>query len=303
MDALSPMKVLSPEASKVSLKDHVHNDVKLRLQKLGRLGKNSIVQELNASSDPFQTISDLQSSFSFGEKYARAEAGLKFLDAIGSSRPDLYRTTYDKMKQQLTGSLDHLNESGLLLMLDETINFLSFDDLKQVPISIIKKLRNNIPVKYLNHLASKSLLKDLPLYVRQNSWEVNNAVFAKAIEGPTKEILKKLISNEESGNSMTLKKANVPAIGIIVTYIGQSERLFVSFANQCAAKQMSSGCGEGEAWGGKFRGFIDDVTLYWWCLDSWGSALDSSSLLLSYHVISLASPMTNILISTLKHIY
>ena len=35
----------------------------------------------------------------------------------------------------------------------------------------------------------------------------------------------------------------------------------------------------------------------------WGSALDSSDLLLSYyHLTSLASPMTIILISTLKHI-
>ena len=33
----------------------------------------------------------------------------------------------------------------------------------------------------------------------------------------------------------------------------------------------------------------------------WSGALDSSDLLLSYSTISLSSPMTNILISTLKH--
>ena len=33
----------------------------------------------------------------------------------------------------------------------------------------------------------------------------------------------------------------------------------------------------------------------------WGSALDSSNLLLSYHVVSLASHITTILISTLQH--
>jgi hypothetical protein len=33
----------------------------------------------------------------------------------------------------------------------------------------------------------------------------------------------------------------------------------------------------------------------------WSAALDSSGVLLSYHVLLLASPITNILISTLKH--
>ena len=35
----------------------------------------------------------------------------------------------------------------------------------------------------------------------------------------------------------------------------------------------------------------------------WSGALDSSSVLQSYSIASLASPMTNILISTLKHTY
>jgi len=42
--------------------------------------------------------------------------------------------------------------------------------------------------------------------------------------------------------------------------------------------------------------------LYWWCLVScfmWSGALDSSGILLSHPIMPLASPMTNILISTL----
>ena len=43
------------------------------------------------------------------------------------------------------------------------------------------------------------------------------------------------------------------------------------------------------------------ILVYWWCLFIWIGALDSSGFLLSYPLMPLASPMTNILISPLKY--
>ena len=61
---------------------------------------------------------------------------------------------------------------------------------------------------------------------------------------------------------------------------------------------------------GKFGGVIELWGYYFILLVScfmWSAALDSSGVLLSYSIVSLASPITNILISTSfkhnKHIY
>jgi hypothetical protein len=62
------------------------------------------------------------------------------------------------MKEKLESQLSKItDESKLLVMLRETIPFMAIRDLKQIPISIIKRL-HQIPPEYLNYLAKRNYL-------------------------------------------------------------------------------------------------------------------------------------------------
>jgi hypothetical protein len=62
------------------------------------------------------------------------------------------------MKEKLELQLAKITEeSKLLIMLKETMPFMAIKELKQIPISIIKRL-NNLPPEFLNALARRNNL-------------------------------------------------------------------------------------------------------------------------------------------------
>jgi hypothetical protein len=143
-------------------------------------GRRKIESLLFNSLDPYQSIAEIQSSYSLN--FPRASPALSFLDVLQCSRSSVYQNLLDNLKGRLDNQLNSMtDESKLLVMLEETITFMSNRDLKQVPISIIKRL-SNVPEKFLNFLAKNGFLMDVPLNVRRKAWEINIPLFNEAID-------------------------------------------------------------------------------------------------------------------------
>lgn len=124
--------------------------------KIDEAGRRQISKLLAESNNPYQTITEIQSTWSLN--FARASPALTFLDILQCSRSSVYQNLLENMKRRLEGQLETMSdESNLLIMLRETIRFMSSRDLKQVPISIIKRL-TNVPDFYLNYLAKFGFL-------------------------------------------------------------------------------------------------------------------------------------------------
>ena len=129
--------------------------------KIDEAGRRQISKLLVESQNPYQTISEIQSTWSLN--FTRASPALSFLDVLQCSRSSLYQNLLENLKRRLESQLEGMvDESSLLIMLKETIRFMSSRDLKQVPISIIKRL-TNVPDVYLNYLAKAGFLMVLIL--------------------------------------------------------------------------------------------------------------------------------------------
>lgn len=203
--------------------------IKASMLLIGELGRREILRLLTESTNPWQSMSEIQENWGLG--YDRCRPALSFLDALNQSRASLYTQLFENMKGKLDQQLDCIKgESGLLLMLRDTIHFLSIRDLKSIPVSIIKRLKQ-VPDSYLHHLAKKNLLNELPLQIRRQAWELNNNLFAAAIEGPCRECM----ATAQTSAGVNRADPNGP-IKLLVDYIGQSENLFAVFANLCALK-------------------------------------------------------------------
>ena len=134
--------------------------IRLRIRehkaKIDEAGRRQISKLLAESNNPYQTVTDIQSTWSLN--FVRASPALTFLDILQCSRSSVYQNLLENLRRRLEGQLETMSdESNLLFMLKETIQFMSSRDLKQVPISIIKRL-TNVPDIYLNYLAKSGFL-------------------------------------------------------------------------------------------------------------------------------------------------
>ena len=119
-------------------------------------GRRQISTILVNSQDPYQSIAEIQSSNSLS--FPRALPALCFLDVLQCSRSSVYQNLLENLKRRLENQLDTMtDESKLIIMLKETISYMPVRDLKQVPISIIKRL-TNVPDVVLNLLAKNGFL-------------------------------------------------------------------------------------------------------------------------------------------------
>lgn len=143
---------------------------------IDQAGRHKLTEVLRNSIDPFQSISDLQSSWSLN--FPRASPALSFLDVLQCSRSNVYQSLLENLKARLENQLNNISdETKLIIMLKETIKYMYVKDLKQVPISIIKRL-SSVPEVYLNHLARYGFLmvgvqihKLLNLHSPSYAWE------------------------------------------------------------------------------------------------------------------------------------
>lgn len=130
--------------------------IKVHKALIDEAGRRQISNILTNSQDPYQSIAEIQSSRSLN--FPRASPALSFLDVLQCSRSTVYQNLLENLKRKLDSQLDTItDESKLKIMLKETIGFMPVRDLKQVPISIIKRL-TNVPVRVLNLLAEYGFL-------------------------------------------------------------------------------------------------------------------------------------------------
>ena len=149
------------------------------------------------------------------------------LDKLGVSRASVYQTLEERIKANLYATLDSLPETGLLVMLDQTIEFIDHSDLSVVPLHIIKSIKK-LPDKYLIYIAQKNVTTDLPISVLRQIWEYNPALFIRHI---SEKYLNRMEINSSIVNSISITTQE--NINQIVSCIGGSERLFISFASHC----------------------------------------------------------------------
>lgn len=105
--------------------------------------------------DPWKTITDLQSRLSLG--YSECDPLLELLTLLGTSYSDAMIHVFQTLKDELDSKLQLVDDTGLLILLKETIRFLGFKELKSIPISILKRI-HRIPPQYLKILVEKNLI-------------------------------------------------------------------------------------------------------------------------------------------------
>ena len=69
----------------------------------------------------------------------------------------IYQNLIENMKNSLEDLLMKLPDEALLIMLSQTIRYIIIKDLKTIPISIIKRLKESIPVNVCKFLASDNI--------------------------------------------------------------------------------------------------------------------------------------------------
>eukprot|EP01038_Epipyxis_sp_PR26KG_P005773 gene5773-7971_t len=148
------------------------------------------------------------------------------LDAISCDRSDINKSIFISLKEKLEDHITHMDKAQLLVMLNQSICLAPFEDLKGLPLAIIKRLStigtDLIPLQHLNYLAKKDLLKELPINVRRRAFIHNKDCFIQ--------ILQSFFNNSE--NPIDYYKLNEKTIiDQISDIIGSSEKLFDYFAS------------------------------------------------------------------------
>jgi len=209
-------------------------------------GRNKISKSLqDGSKNPYQSIAEIQSTWSLN--FPRTSPALSFLDILQCSRSSVYQNLLENLKGRLENQLNTMtDESKLHIMLTETIPYMNSKDLKQIPISIIKRL-STIPEKFLNFLATKGFLMDVPLAVRRSAWEINIPLFTTAIDSHCRSFI--LLLGTKGGNT---NRSEGP-MKTLCDYIGKNELLFSAFADYCTLKAREESC---PSWGSVLRGVL-----------------------------------------------
>jgi hypothetical protein len=127
-------------------------------------GKNEVKKHLEKDDEElWHSLDDLQSKFLLSSaigcngENSSTSAALKFLDFIKVSRTSTNVGMFEFLKDKLEELIINMDDAKLLQILQETFHLITINELKLIPISIIKRLQN-IPVNYLNLLAEKNTL-------------------------------------------------------------------------------------------------------------------------------------------------
>jgi hypothetical protein len=101
-----------------------------------------------------------------------SRSALPFLDLLHVPRAVVYQHLFEAAKDKLDKRLLTLSQEKLIEMLSATIRYIGVAELKSLPISILKKLSHNVPLKYLHFIAKNCkesfILNDIPVEVKSN---------------------------------------------------------------------------------------------------------------------------------------
>lgn len=133
---------------------------------IGVLGKRHVFSILDQSGNPDANIQELQRTA--GMDFP-CRSALPFLDLLQVPRAVVYQHLFEAAKEKLDKRLQGLSQHKLIEMLSATIRYLGVAELKSLPISILKKLSFNVPLKYLHFIAKNCkqsfILDDIPIEV------------------------------------------------------------------------------------------------------------------------------------------
>eukprot|EP00164_Ancoracysta_twista_P011516 GFYU01017761.1.p1 GENE.GFYU01017761.1~~GFYU01017761.1.p1 ORF type:complete len:790 (+),score=160.78 GFYU01017761.1:340-2370(+) len=118
-------------------------------------------------------------------------------------------------------------------MLEKTFPYVSFPELREIPLTVLSKLKS-IPVVYLDKLSSsEDIYEALPMEVRRQIWETNEDRFRdevyklftqyadeKKLQTAANELMEKIRTEPR------LRRMNNPILQNLVKTIGNSERLY-----------------------------------------------------------------------------
>lgn len=177
------------------IKDRIHNNLKL----VGEYGQQDIIKKfsnftksdnnINDSSKDIliEKIQSIQTERTLG--LDSCEPSVQLLSILGLNTVDIYIDLFESLKNELTSLIHGYSEEELVELLNVTFPFLSNNELKSLPILIISKLKK-IPNKYLEEIIkSNLLLKEFPISVLRQAWEIDHDYFIKSIQDSVEEMV------------------------------------------------------------------------------------------------------------------
>lgn len=187
---------------------------------------------LTTHGDLKDAISELQSTL--GLSVPAMEPALAFLDLLKVPRAAVYQYLSDSLKNRLNSRIQSASPSSLESLLRLTFRFIAVNELKQIPISIIRALPR-IPDVYLKALSDKRLrgiFSEFPLPVRRQILESSKEFFLEQVE-PTLHALAAI-------DDAAARRDDV-AFGGVCDLVSGSERLFVFICDWLARKVVTDG--------------------------------------------------------------
>jgi hypothetical protein len=144
----------------------------------------------------------------------------------------IHESLLEDLKRTLQNKILNLSEPALLKMLSATCLYLLFDELKSIPMEVMRRLRGNIPSRQLQLLSGelRHRLQELPQSIRRQVWNHKPEIFVDSIR-------------ELCSTCHTVQKDNKiqeSAVRTICDSIGTAELLFEAFANHCSLQSVQS---------------------------------------------------------------
>lgn len=173
---------------------------------IGQLGGNFLLEALSTASQPFKVIEEFQDN---NLLKCSGVHSLPLLSLHGLSRREIHLSLCSALRDQLVAKIQTLDKEKLENLLEQTFPYISFEQLRAIPMAILKKLEA-VPLKFLKQLAlNPELYKECPIEVKRQIWLTNESLFQEEVFKQLNEYLND--SNVASiVYEMTLNPSQVP---------------------------------------------------------------------------------------------
>ncbi|KYQ96921.1 hypothetical protein DLAC_04241 [Tieghemostelium lacteum] len=151
---------------------------------IGHLGGEQILTGLSQTTLPLQYIDQFQQNNGIDKSnLPTVTPVLKLLDLHQISRGSLYFNLFSLLKENLLTKVSQMNSKELEVLLEQTFPYIGFDELKAIPMTVMKRLTPNVPHVYLLRLAETlDLYEQCPIEVKRQIWLINEDLFRQRIE-------------------------------------------------------------------------------------------------------------------------
>jgi hypothetical protein len=195
---------------------------------VGKFGKKT-VKELLLKNDPKLIIPKLQQMH--GLHTASSNASLRLLAQCGITSRTTHARVFENLFSKLLGRIPTLSQPKLHLLLEETFPYLTQPELAGLPIAVLQAVES-IPPKFLKKLAASSVLSQLPLSLKQQAWELNQAPFLEHIHPLLSDFISHALSslclfdlNASAKNQELSLQVRARVLENVVSSIGTSAKL------------------------------------------------------------------------------